>query len=152
VLLKKYIEQFYLFYKNQFHADHVEAIVLNGADNNFILEYDFRLKTEEDIEQYRNKVGELKTAVLEPAFSSIQIANDAIAFDNLLHLYKPLVYLDRKYQDRIQVSPIALDVSEKQFLDDLLSFISKNSAILKDTEVHVLRNQSKKGLGFFTDG
>lgn len=151
-LLKKYVEQFYLFYKNQFHSDHVEAVLLNGADDNFVLEYDFRLNTDEDIEQYKNKVEELKSTVLEPAFSNIQIASEASAFDNLLHLYKPLVYVGKNYQNQIQVSPIALDASEKQFLDDLVDFIAKNSSIMNETEVHVLRNQSKKGLGFFTDG
>ncbi|WP_286856439.1 MULTISPECIES: DEAD/DEAH box helicase family protein [Sphingobacterium] len=151
-LLKKYIEQFYLFYKNQFHSDHVEAVLLNGTDDNFVLEYDFRLNTEEDIEQYKNKVEELKSTVLEPAFSSIQIATEASAFDNLLHLYKPLVYVGKNYQNQIQVSPIALDASEKQFLDDLVDFIAKNSSIMNEAEIHVLRNQSKKGLGFFTDG
>ncbi len=151
-LLKKYIEQFYLFYKNQFHSEHIQAVQLSGSDDNFVLEYDIRLNTEQDVEQYRNKVEQLKEEVLDPAFSSIQIANEAEAFDNILHLYKPLVYLGKNYQDRIQVSPIALDASEKQFLDDLLKYITQNNQSLKDTEIHVLRNQSKKGLGFFTDG
>ncbi|MDM1296455.1 DEAD/DEAH box helicase family protein [Sphingobacterium sp. N143] len=151
-LLKKYIEQFYLFYKNEFHSNHVEAIILNGADENFVLEYDFKLNTEEDVVQFQNKIEELKTTVLEPAFSHIQIASEASAFDNLLHLYKPLVYLGKNYQNQIQVSPIALDVSEKQFLDDLVDYTLKNQESLREIEVHVLRNQSKKGIGFFTDG
>lgn len=151
-LLKKYIEQFYLFYKNEFHSDHVEAVILNGTDENFILEYDFRLNTEEDIEQYKNKIEQLEKDVLEPVFTKIEIANEAVAFDNILHLYKPLVYLGKNYQNRIQVSPIALDASEKQFLDDLVEYITKKTELLKGVEIHVLRNQSKKGLGFFTDG
>ncbi|MFC3157908.1 hypothetical protein ACFOEQ_04890 [Chryseobacterium arachidis] len=40
----------------------------------------------------------------------------------------------------------------KNSLDDLDDYIQKNRARLKDSEIHVLRNQSKKGLGFFTDG
>lgn len=151
-LLKKYIEQFYLYYKNEFHSDHIHAVQLSSTEDNFVKEYDIRLNTEQDVEQYQNKVEQLKNEILDPVFSSIQIANEAIAFDNILHLYKPLVYLGKNYQDRIQVSPIALDVSEKQFLDDLLAYITNNADSLKETEVHVLRNQSKKGLGFFTDG
>src|SRR5690606_28036933 len=30
-LLKKYIEQFYLFYKNEFNSDHVEAVLVKGT-------------------------------------------------------------------------------------------------------------------------
>lgn len=151
-LLKKYIEQFYLFHKNQFHSDNVEAIQLSGTDDNFVVEYDIRLNTLEDIEQYKNKVEQLKTEVLEPAFSSIQIASEVKAFDNILHLYKPLIYLGKNYNNLIQVSPIALDVSEKQFLDDLVAYTKRKAEELKDIEIHVLRNQSKKGLGFFTEG
>lgn len=151
-LLKKYIEQFYLFYKNEFHSDHIEAVQLSGSDENFVLEYDVRLNTDEDTSQFQAKVEQLKIEVLETAFSNIQIASEAIAFDNILHLYKPLIYLGKNYQDQIQVSPIALDASEKQFLDDLVAYTARNTEDLKDTEIHVLRNQSKKGLGFFTDG
>ncbi len=151
-LLKKYIEQFYLFYKNEFHSEHIETVQLSGSDENFVFEYDIRLNTDEDISQFQTKVEQLKMEVLEPAFSNVQIASEALAFDNILHLYKPLIYLGKNYQDKIQVSPIALDASEKLFLDDLVDYTKKNTGRLKNTEIHVLRNQSKKGLGFFTDG
>lgn len=151
-LLKKYIEQFYLFYKNEFHSEHIETVQLSGSDENFVLEYDVRLNTDENIAQYQNKVEQLKTEVLDSEFSNIQIAGQASAFDNILHLYKPLIYLGKNYQNLIQISPIALDASEKQFLDDLIEYTQKNSSQLKESEIHVLRNQSKKGLGFFTDG
>lgn len=85
-------------------------------------------------------------------FSSIHIANDVIAFDTLIHLYKPLIYLGKSYSNLIQVSPVALDESEKLFLDDLSTYIKQGNESLKDCEIHVLRNQSKKELGFFTEG
>src|SRR5690554_2463077 len=98
-LLKKYFDQFYLFYKNQFNSEHIEAVVLNETNDNFVLEYDFRLNSAEDIEQYQNKVEELKEKVLKLIFSEIQIASEAIAFDNALHLYKPLVYIGKSYEN-----------------------------------------------------
>lgn len=153
-LLKKYIEQFYLFHKNQFHSDNVEAVQLSAADDNFVVEYDIRLNTTEDIEQYKNRVEQLKTEVLEPAFSSIQIGSGIFGFDNILHLYKPLIYMAKSSNNRIQVSPqpIVLDTSEKQFMDDLVAYTIRKKEDLKDIEIHVLRNQSRKGLGFFTEG
>ncbi|WP_291068765.1 MULTISPECIES: DEAD/DEAH box helicase family protein [unclassified Empedobacter] len=151
-LLKKYIEQFYLFYKNEFSSDHVEAIQLTGSDDNFVLEYDFRLNTEEEIEDYQNKIEQLKLDVVEPAFTNVQIGSEIDAFDNLLHLYKPLVYVGKGYKEKLQVSPIPLDASEKQFLDDLITYVGTKPASLEGKDIHVLRNQSKKGLGFFTDG
>ncbi|MCS4238287.1 hypothetical protein M2306_001604 [Myroides gitamensis] len=151
-LLKKYIEQFYLFHKNEFSSDHVEAIQLNGSDDNFVLEYDFRLNTEEEIEQYQTKIEQLNEEVIDPAFTNVQIGSEVDAFDNLLHLYKPLVHIGKGYKEKIQVSPIPLDASEKQFLNDLITYVAAKPSSLEGKEVHVLRNQSKKGLGFFTDG
>src|SRR5690606_13101858 len=84
-LLKKYFEQFYLFYKNQLNSEHIEAVVLNETNDNFVLEYDFRLNSAEDIAQYQNRVEELKEQVLQPTFSEIKIASEVSAFDNVLH-------------------------------------------------------------------
>lgn len=154
-LLKRYIDQLYLFHKYDFGKDHIEAIYLNGNDENFVLEYDIRLNTQEDEDrytQYYKKVEQLKVEVKNDAFSQIQIADEALAFDNLLHLYKPLVYVGKNYQNFIQVSPIALDAAEKQFLFDLVKYVQVNQAKFSETQVHILRNQSRKGLGFFTDG
>ncbi|MFK8303560.1 DEAD/DEAH box helicase family protein [Capnocytophaga stomatis] len=151
-LLKKYIEQFYLFYKNQYNSNHIEVVHLKADDDNFVLEYDFRLNTEEEIEDYQSKIEQLKTQVVDPAFQEVQIGTEISAFDNLLHLYKPLVYVGKGYKEKLQVSPIPLDASEKQFLDDLITYIGTKPLDLEGKEIHVLRNQSKKGLGFFTEG
>lgn len=154
-LLKKYIDQLYLFHKYDFGKDHIEAIYLNKSDENFVLEYDIRLNSEEDesrYTQYRKKVEQLKAEVENVSFTELQIANEVTAFDNMLHLYKPLVYVGKNYQNFIQVSPIALDIAEKQFLYDLARYVKNNAEQLVDIDVHILRNQSRKGLGFFTDG
>ena len=151
-LLKKYIEQFYLFYKNEFSSEHVEAVLLNGTDDNFVLEYDFRLNTEEEIDGYLSRIEKLKSEVVDSNFREVQIGSEVSVFGNSLHLYKPLVYVGKGYKEKLQVSPIPLDISEKQFLDDLITYIGTKPNILDGKEVYVLRNQSKKGLGFFTDG
>ena len=149
---KKYIEQFYLFYKNEFSSEHVEAVLLNGTDDNFVLEYDFRLNTEEEIDGYLSRIEKLKSEIVDSNFKEVQIGSEVSAFGNSLHLYKPLVYVGKGYKEKLQVSPIPLDISEKQFLDDLIKYIGTKPNILDGKEVYVLRNQSKKGLGFFTDG
>ena len=151
-LIKKYMEQYYLFEKNAYDAENIEAVILNGNDDNFIFEYEFRLNSENDISLYQQKVEELKNEVLQDSFEKIEIGAEVSAFDNLLHLYKPLVYAGGNNNHLIKISPIALDVSERRFLDDLFVYVQKNQSQLQDTEIHVLRNQSKKGLGFFTEG
>ncbi|MEZ4908224.1 MAG: hypothetical protein R2771_11440 [Saprospiraceae bacterium] len=151
-LLKKYVEKFNLFYKNQYASEHIESTILNPEDDNFVLEYDVRLNTESDIKGLKEKVEQLEKEVLEPTFKKIQIATEIQAFDHILHLYKPLIYVGKGYENSFLASPVALDASEKQFLDDLLKYVKVNATELSDTEIHVLRNQSKKGLGFFTEG
>lgn len=152
ILLKKYIEQFYLFEKNSHASENIEAIMLSGDSENFITHYDFQLNSYEEIEQYKNRIEQLKEEVASTEFKKIEIANDVAAFDNILHLYKPLVYLGSQYGNLIRVSPIALDKHETKFLSDLIDYLKDNHEKLKDMEVHILRNQSKKGIGFFVDG
>src|SRR5699024_10661588 len=110
VLLKKYIDKYYLYEKNKDNSDNVEAILLNGEDDNFIYEYDFQLNSEEEIEQYKFIIENLKDEVFKDDFSELKIGQEAVAFDNPLHLYKPIIYLDgKRYKDEIKVSPVALN-------------------------------------------
>ena len=101
---------------------------------------------------YLPRIEKLKSEVVDSNFKEVQIGSEVSAFGNSLHLYKPLVYVGKGYKEKLQVSPIPLDISEKQFLDDLIKYIGTKPNILDGKEVYVLRNQSKKGLGFFTDG
>jgi len=49
----------------------------------------------------------------------------------------------------LQIKPIELNYGEKDFVEDLAKYLEKNH---KDEEIYLLRNQSKTGLGFFTEG
>ncbi|MBF0576260.1 DEAD/DEAH box helicase family protein [Dysgonomonas sp. GY617] len=156
-LLKKYIDKYYLYYKNEFLSNQVETIVLTSDNDNFISEYNIQLNTLEDIDLYEEKLEQLKTELYEEAFEKIGINSGFEAFDNKLHLYKPLIYIDseankKAYSNFLQVSPVALDQFEKMFLDDLISYMKNNEDYLIDKEVYILRNQSKKGFGFFAGG
>jgi len=52
----------------------------------------------------------------------------------------------------LSIKPIELNDGEKDFVEDLDSYLKRNSSTYKDTEIYLLRNQSKTGLGFFTEG
>ena len=125
VLLKKYIEQYYLFFKNKFNADHIETRKLLPTDDNLILQYDIRLNRNEEVEDIEKKFVKLKTEFSDSAFKSIQIANQVEAFDHLMHLYKPLIYLGKGYESKIQVFPVALNDAEYQFMKDFESQVTK---------------------------
>ncbi len=152
VLLKKYVEQYYLYFKNRFNAEHIETRKLSSTDDNLILQYDIRLNKNEDVDDIEKKFVKLKTDLTESSFKTLQIANQIEAFDHLMHLYKPLVYLGKGYESKVQVFPVALNDAENQFMKDIevqIDMIKESKGI---EEVFLLRNQSKKGIGFFADG
>ena len=152
VLLKKYIEQYYLYFKNRFNADHIETRTLLPTDENLILQYDIRLNKNEEVDEIEKKFVKLKTDLSESTFKTLKIANQIEAFDNLIHLYKPLIYLGKGYENRIHVFPVALNDAEYHFMKDF----EVQAEQIKDKkgldEVFLLRNQSKKGIGFFAEG
>lgn len=152
VLLKKYIEQYYLYFKNRFNADHIETRKLLPTDDNLILQYDIRLNRNEEVEDIEKKFVKLKTEFSDSAFKSIQIANQVEAFDHLMHLYKPLIYLGKGYESKIQVFPVAVNDAEYQFMKDFESQVPNIKEKHGLEEVFLLRNQSKKGIGFFAEG
>lgn len=73
----------------------------------------------------------------------------AINFDN--HLYHPLAIFHRgnKFED-IKTIPVKLNEGETKFIDDLRIYLMSEEQYLKDNkiQVFVLRNISRKGLGF----
>ncbi|MBN8684036.1 MAG: DEAD/DEAH box helicase family protein [Chitinophagales bacterium] len=152
VLLKKYIEQFYLYHKNKFNAEHIETRNLLPTDENLILEYDVRVNKNEEVAEIEERFIRLKQVFSEDAFKVLQIATQIEAFDHLVHLYKPLIYVGKGYADRVQVFPLALNDAEYQFMKDFESVIAKEQAAHGIAEVFLLRNQSKKGIGFFAEG
>lgn len=152
VLLKKYIEQYYLYFKNSFNADHIETRVLLPTDENLILQYDIRLNKNEEVDDIEKKFVKLKTDLSESTFKTLKIANQIEAFDNLIHLYKPLIYLGKGYENRIHVFPVALNDAEYQFMKDFEVQVEQIKDKKGIEEVFLLRNQSKKGIGFFAEG
>ncbi len=70
----------------------------------------------------------------------------AIHFDN--HLYTPLI-IWQKNQEEIKSIPAKLNEGETNFVKDLKDFIERNKNKLEGLEIFLLRNLSKKGVGFF---
>ena len=152
-LLKKYTEKYYNYNKNLFNSEHIETKLLTETDDNLLYEYELNINANEDTETIQSKVDALITSINDDTFKNeISLAESFTAFDNEFHLYKPLISLDvTRYKEVLKVSPIALDDSEKRFADDLVTYYRNNREKLKDQKVYLLRNQSKKGIGFFID-
>lgn len=70
------------------------------------------------------------------------------------HLYNPLLHLPKggKHALRVITRPTALNEGEFHFVKDLQRWLDTSPSMLANTEVFLLRNESRKGTGFFEIG
>ena len=69
-----------------------------------------------------------------------------IYFDR--HLYAPLVVY-KKGKERIKSVPVKLNKGETNFVKHLRAFLNRNKDLLEDNDIFLLRNLSRRGVGFF---
>ena len=148
-LLKAFIEKWYNFQKSKFYSDKLEVAYMDANHPNFINEYQLQvLKTEELL---IDNIKALKATLQKGEFSqTIKINNDFSALFNQLHLYQPLIYLEsNKTKNYITLQPFGFNDGERRFVEDLKSLYENEPNLFADKEVFLLRNTSKKGIGFF---
>lgn len=148
-LLKKYIDRYYKHKKQEWEADHLEYHELREDDPNFVAEY--RLLIEESAESIKTGLEALKEQIEKKTFkTTCNIGNlSAYWFGN--HLYQPLLHLSKS--QLIEVRPVALNDGERDFVLDLKKFHDEHKAeFFSDRELFLLRNVSRRGIGFFEAG
>ncbi len=93
----------------------------------------------------------LESGVIDDAELHLLSKRDFSAFRFDKHLYNPLVFKN-KGETALSIKPIELNDGERNFVEDLGVYIKRTTDEYKDVEIYLLRNQSKTGLGFFTEG
>ena len=146
-LLKKYIERYYRLRQTEYEKDHLRYEELGPDDGNFFERYTFRVPSGED--DIRSALGLLQGEVEAGDVAPRAVGNlQALSFDR--HLYVPLIHLTG---GSVEVTPVALNRGERDFVEHLAAFVQKNAADLGGSEVYLLRNQTRgKGVGFFEAG
>lgn len=147
-LLKKYIDRYYKHRKQEWEADHLEYHELREDDPNFVQEY--RLLIDESAENIKVGLEALKEQINKKTFkSNYEIGNlSAYWFGN--HLYQPMLHLSKS--QLIEVSPVSLNDGERDFVLDLKKYYDVDKEFFKDRELFLLRNVSRRGIGFFEAG
>lgn len=164
VLLRAYIEKVYSRQRRIYNDENVVSVPLSVESENIIKKHTIQIrkdKTEEVkhiqqlIDMIKSKTMTADTMIESPWF-------EGLYFDK--HLYIPLLYLMEKdmtgfrpYVDRfsgqpwLKISPVPLNDGERDFVKDLRTFCQNHvdDDILKNRKLFLLRNQSKKGVGFF---
>ncbi|CAN5240613.1 hypothetical protein BH23BAC3_BH23BAC3_30930 [soil metagenome] len=150
-LLKAYIERYYNRFKSDYLSKHMKTEWLTPDHPNF--EHEYEIMIEESEERIIENVTKLAEVMRSNTFNEKdhgKLGNEFEAFSFLRHLYKPLLYINKSnYKDIVKITPVALENSEWQFVKHLKEYYLKNEEQFQDTHLCLLRNQSRKGIGFF---
>lgn len=163
-LLKSYVEKAYNNAKSRWMSHNVITAYLDSSHPNFEEEYHVLMHKDlfknEDEAGFYKAINKLKQELAEGTFSkSIRIANSD-NFEALYisgHLYQPLLYLNEpefKHKEigkLIEIKPVALNKGERDFVCDIQRFFDNNPAFFEGKSLYLLRNKSRKGIGFFED-
>ena len=162
-LLRAYIDRAYKKAKGKWESKYMETVYLDANDPNFFDEYMVEVRNDQN--EWIEKLQELREQILsgnlERDFSIYGNWIKALKFDR--HLYYPILCMKEKdangqkwFQDEntgeplIKFSPVSLNIGETKLVEDIRKYYEENKNVLfKDKEVYLLRNESRKGIGFF---
>ena len=162
-LLRAYIDRAYKMSKGRWESKFMETVYLTPNDPNFFEEYTVEVRN--DKQEWIDKLHELREQILsgnlERDFSIYGTWITSFRFDR--HLFYPLLCLQERdangkkllvdkdtNEPLIKISPVALNPGEKRFVSDVRKFFDDNrNGMLAGKEIYLLRNESRKGIGFF---
>lgn len=149
MILKKYIQEFYKYHKNDYEKDFMEYQEMKDDDANFVDKYNISCEYIEENSDLIEKLIRLESSI-KANDKSYKIDLEYFkSFVSSKHLYNPLLF---KEQKKIKISPIELNDGEIKFVEDLEIYLDINQDKYNSYEIFLLRNKSKVGIGFFEDG
>ena len=161
-LLTKYFDRFYYAKQNRWESqvvgydlvsmDDDNENFLNDENDEYSISIDDTSENETSLLWLRKVIKEVEKAKSEkrlPNFTNPR-QGDMEAISIPAHLYNPLLYL-AKGNIEIGISPVALNEDELKFVKTLQKHITDHAADFTDKELYLIRNRSKKGIGFFDD-
>lgn len=157
-MLKKYFDKFYVSLKGAWETPRMQYVEVDENDPNFIEDdtYVVTIQNPEQNDDVKTFVENLSKNVDEAKSSGkleslTNTSNSYLwSYSFVNSLYNPYLYINGKTTE-IAVSPVALVKSEYDFVVDLKNYVTKNPDLIKDAEIFIIRNKSKKGVGFFVE-
>ncbi|MCD6447554.1 MAG: hypothetical protein J7L58_00710, partial [Thermoplasmata archaeon] len=152
MVLKDYIQKFYKREEKRKTMDYLEVEPLTikehpamfPENNEIIIKIPRRLTN--DIAEVIKQLGEYNSNNGKPPEKWKKWDSFIVHLDN--HLYTPLV-IWKKNKEEIKSTPIKLNKGETKFVNDLRNFLNRNKKSLRNIDIFLLRNLSRKGIGFF---
>lgn len=162
-LLRAYIDRAYKRSKGKWESKYMETVYIDDNDPNFFEEYtvEVRRDQQEWIDKLHELSEQIRSGNLVSDFAIQAPWIQAMRFDQ--HLYYPLLCLTEKdlngnkvlvdkdtNEPLIKVSPVALNTGESTFVKHVRAYYEKHKEdSLKGKDLYLLRNESRKGIGFF---
>ena len=162
-LLRGYIERAYKRSKGKWESKYMETVYIDQNDPNFFDEYTVEVRN--DQQEWIDKLMELREQIISGNLERDYQINgqwlQALRFDQ--HLFYPILCLREKdangkkvmvdpdtNEPLVKISPVALNVGETAFVRSLRDYYETHKdGHLKGKEIYLLRNESRKGIGFF---
>jgi hypothetical protein len=152
MVLKEYIKRFYRKAEKRKTMDYIEIESLTINDYPFMYPEDNKVV----IKIPKSLTDEIKEVIKQ--LEEYDPGNDKLPakwkdWDSFIihldnHLYTPLI-IWKKNKEEINSVPVKLNKGETKFLEDFKSFLVNNNSLIEDYDIFLLRNLSKKGIGFF---
>ncbi|NCB44255.1 MAG: restriction endonuclease subunit R, partial [Clostridia bacterium] len=159
-LLKKYLDKFYYTEQNKWESDIVgyELVPMDDKNENFLNEekdkYSITIEeTDENkstIGWLRDVINKIKNIIKEtefPKFSEKPLGDIEVIITPI-HLYNPLLHL-RDWSEMLDIYPVELNNSEINFVKKLCDHIKNENTSFQNKEIYLIRNRSRRGVGFF---
>ncbi|WP_292462339.1 DEAD/DEAH box helicase family protein [Methanolobus sp.] len=145
-ILKKYILKYYNRNRSKWTKNNLDVAELQDSHGNF------------EFKEFKVIINEVETDLID-RIQSINIEELLIGeTDSLVnnvyfdrHFYQPLLTKKLEKSTKYSLQPTGLNSGEKQFIQDLRSYVESCPDALKGVKIFVLRNQPKKGIGFFVE-
>lgn len=162
-LLRGYIERAYKRSKGRWESKYMETVYIDQNDPNFFDEYTVEVRN--DQQEWIEKLQELREQIISGNLERDYQINghwlQALRFDQ--HLFYPILCMREKdangrkvmvdpetNEPLVKISPVALNVGETAFVRSIRDFYEKHKdGTLKGKGIYLLRNESRKGIGFF---
>ena len=149
-LLRKYIAKFYGIIQRRWNEERVQLKRLDENDANFT---DWSVYVpRNEAHQVEPRIGHLMESgeIYEAGLTTLSEVHGIDIVNNDRHLYHPLIAINAA-DTACRTIPPALEGSEKQFVEDLRSYVRHQSeTFLTSRKIFFLRNQSRgKGIGFY---
>ena len=162
-LLRGFVERAYKRSKGKWESKYMETVYIDQNDPNFFDEYTIEVRN--DQKEWIDKLMDLREQIISGNLERDYQINgqwlQALRFDQ--HLFYPILCLREKdangnkvmvdpdtNEPLVKISPVALNSGEEGFVRRLREYYDNHKDdLLKGKEIYLLRNESRKGIGFF---